>query len=101
MIVFIGTIQTGIAQNNVIFAELGGNAQGGSINYERSLSKTSGLTFSLGIGIALVKENENDMDTGADYDLPGIPDPKLSIPFSFQYIFNLKKTRLLRNGIGL
>ena len=92
--------QQGLSQHNALIFEFGGNAQGGSLNYERALSSTPGLTFSLGLGFALVEEDQKDADVEFDLNLPGIPDPKLSIPFSFQYHFHINNQDYLEAGLG-
>lgn len=86
------------AQRDMVFLELGGNAQGTSLNYERQLSKEKGLMLRIGVGLALVEEEEDD---GLDFAFENLSiDPKLSIPVSLEYLFNIKNENYIETGIG-
>ncbi|WP_373518141.1 hypothetical protein [Pricia sp.] len=56
LILTLTNAHEGLGQKNAIFFELAGNAQGGSVNYERQLSKEAGLGVSLGFGAAVLEE---------------------------------------------
>jgi hypothetical protein len=84
------------AQNNIVFFELAGNALGGSLNYERQLTKDLDLYVRFGIGGALVEENT----PSNNYFSANIPNPKLSIPLSIQYLFDLNNNDYIETGLG-
>lgn len=79
----------------MIFLELGGNAQGASINYERQLTQKKGLMFKIGAGFALVNEESDG------YVFDGlVNEPKLSVPVSLEYLFDVNNENYIETGIG-
>jgi len=67
---------------NLVFIEALGNGLFGSINYERQLTREPGLSLRAGIGFYTE-------DTFY-----------LTLPFSVQYLIDLKKNRFIEAGIG-
>lgn len=67
---------------NTIFVEALGNGLFGSINYERQITKTPGVSFRAGFGFFA--------DNGLN----------LTLPLSVQFQFQLKKNRFLDLGVG-
>jgi len=84
-------------QSNTFFVELGGNAQGFSINYERQLTKEKGLMISLGAGGAFVEEDKEPGPFNINF---GISEPKLSIPLAVRYLFKIKNENYIESGLG-
>lgn len=83
------------AQKDMVFLELGGNAQGASINYERQITKKKGLMLSIGLGAALVKEESQR------YAFGGLTTKgNLSLPVSIAHLFKVKNENYIETGIG-
>lgn len=67
---------------NTIFVEALGNGLAGSINYERQITKEPGLSLRAGIGFY----TENEF--------------YLTLPFSVQYLIELKRNNFIETGVG-
>ncbi|MFS4493565.1 hypothetical protein [Maribacter sp. 2308TA10-17] len=94
MILILGTNIYG--QKNMLFLELGGNAQGSSLNYERQLTSEKGLMLTIGVGLALVKADDE-----YEHVFSGlVTEPKFSIPVSITYLFKIKNENYIETGLG-
>jgi len=67
---------------NAVFVEALGNGLFGSINYERQITKEPGLSLRAGIGFY----TENTF--------------YLTLPFSVQYLIDLKRNNFIEAGVG-
>ncbi len=83
MIVF-GQENNAVDKNlrNTVFIEALGNGLFGSINYERQLTKEPGLSLRAGIGFY------------TEYEF------YLTLPFSIQYLIDLKRNNFIEFGVG-
>jgi len=88
-----------LAQRNTIFLELGGNGGLGSINYERQLGNKLGFTFRAGLGVTAF-EFEKNIEQSAYCIFCGLPKISFTIPFSLQYLLDLKNDNYLETGLG-
>jgi len=84
------------AQSNVVFVELGGNSIGPSLNYQRQLGQNGNLGLRIGIGSAWV--SQESVSSSPYFDL--LPDERLCIPLSMNYLFDLKNRNYLEVGLG-
>jgi len=94
-LIFTGSL---FSQKNTVFAEIGGNAQGTSINFERQLTKEKGLMLRIGLGLALVQEEE--ATPNEIIELFGAYESHFSIPTSLEYLFNIKNGHYIETGVG-
>jgi hypothetical protein len=86
------------AQNNTIFVELGGNSLGPSLNYQRQLGHDGRLGLRIGVGSAYVTADY--VSNNPSYFSSLLPDERLCIPISINYLINLKQRNYLEAGLG-
>lgn len=84
---------------NAVFLELGGNAQGGSINFERQLTKKEGLMLAAGVGFAFAEE-DRVTSSGYDFAFEGFGNGELSVPLSLSYLFDINNANYFEIGMG-
>lgn len=95
---FFVSLNNCIAQINSILVELGGNSLGPSVNYQRQIGLQGKLGFRLGIGSAWVRGNY--YSSNPSYFSVALPDERLCIPISLNYLIDLKNRNYLETGLG-
>ncbi|UWX55555.1 hypothetical protein NYZ99_03425 [Maribacter litopenaei] len=105
-LIFILVVTSVLAQNNLVYMELGGNGGIFSLNYERSFPRAGGIALRAGLGISFFefeKESVNYESTtqclfcGIFTDLPRT---SFSLPMSVHYPIDLKNGNYLEVGLG-
>lgn len=102
----IGVTVSVMAQKNTMFLELGGNGGFASLNYERQLTNSLGISIRVGIGATFFEfeKDEPDLELGQGCAICGVtvPAPRVSatIPVSAQYLFDLRNDNYLETGLG-
>lgn len=97
-IVFLLLLTNSLAQKNTLFIELGSNSLGPSLNFQRQLGFLGKLGLRIGLGSAFVSGDYGS--NNHSYISSPLPDERLCIPFSINYLINLKNRNYLEAGIG-
>ncbi len=100
IIILLNATTLAFGQKNAVFLELGGNAQGGSINFERQLTQKKGLMLAVGVGFALAEEDSTTPSFGYDFNLGGPSKGELSVPLSLNYLIDINNENHIEVGIG-